>query len=219
MPLKDAYPRLYALSINKTGPISEFGKWEGKVWRLDFQLRRKLFDWELDVWNVFTNTLAGVKMQKLVADTIAWSYYPKGLYTVSSFRRCVEDYNAEEVSEFGKVWYGFSPPKVELFIWQLLHGRILVCEVLKRYGISNRGACPLCGRSEETVDHLFLFCPWTSSVWNSCMGWWSVYCCANKSVNEWFLGWQGLCPKSKLGRAWITLLGGAKPSGVQRSSC
>ncbi|KAK3220003.1 hypothetical protein Dsin_013973 [Dipteronia sinensis] len=59
-----------------------------------------------------------------------------GLYTVSSFRRCVEDYSAEEVSEFGRVWYGFSPPKVELFIWKLLHGRILVCEVLKRCGIS-----------------------------------------------------------------------------------
>ncbi|KAK3199510.1 hypothetical protein Dsin_022925 [Dipteronia sinensis] len=52
-------------------------------------------------------------MQKLVADTIAWSYCPKGLYTVSCFRRCVKDYSAEEVSEFGKVWYGFSPPKVE----------------------------------------------------------------------------------------------------------
>ncbi|KAK2660207.1 hypothetical protein Ddye_006740 [Dipteronia dyeriana] len=36
---------------------------------------------------------------------------------------------------FKKVWLGICPPKIELFIWQLLHGRVLVREVLSKCGV------------------------------------------------------------------------------------
>ncbi|KAK2654741.1 hypothetical protein Ddye_014597 [Dipteronia dyeriana] len=48
----------------------------------------------------------GVKLQKSVADTIAWSFCQKGLYSISFFRRCVEDFGDEDVSKFDKVWCG-----------------------------------------------------------------------------------------------------------------
>ncbi|KAK2662495.1 hypothetical protein Ddye_001069 [Dipteronia dyeriana] len=163
LPLKIAFRRIFTLSSIKECTFSQFGNWEGEVWRWVFQLRKDVFDWEVDIWNACTYMLTEVKLQKSIADTIAWSFCPKGLYSVSFFLKCVEDFGDKDVSEFDEVWCGFIPSKVELFIWQLLHGKILVREVLIRFGLwlGIGVACSLCGESSEAVDHLFLLCPWT----------------------------------------------------------
>ncbi|KAK3197919.1 hypothetical protein Dsin_021334 [Dipteronia sinensis] len=62
-----------------------------------------------------------------------------------------------------------------------------------------------CNEDEETIDHLFLHCRWSWMLWTSCMKWWDVESCANKSLNDWFLCWPGLCSKAKQGRAWNSL--------------
>ncbi|KAK3224588.1 hypothetical protein Dsin_004450 [Dipteronia sinensis] len=142
-------------------------------------------------------------IQEDVSDSVAWSFCSKGLFSVSSYRRCVEDL----VEEHATVWHGNSPPKVEIFVWQLLRGRIMVWDILNRFGVITNDDlfCPLCERAVESMDHLFLLCPWSWSLWTSCMGWWKVNCCANRSINEWFTGWQRLSPSPKMGRAWVML--------------
>ncbi|KAK3199277.1 hypothetical protein Dsin_022692 [Dipteronia sinensis] len=119
-------------------------------------------------------TIASSNIQKDVSDTVAWSFCPKGLYIVSSYRRCVEELTEVGSSEKDSVWKGTSPPKVEIFVWQLLRVRIMVRVMLNKIGAIRNGdlSCPLCVRDVESVDHLFLQCPWVWSLWKTCMGWW-----------------------------------------------
>ncbi|KAK3187888.1 hypothetical protein Dsin_027449 [Dipteronia sinensis] len=102
---------------------------------------------------------------------------------------------------------GCCPPKVEIFIWQVLRGRVMVGQVLRNFEIVLDPSLDygLCHEGSETIDHLFLHCSWSRNLWTSCMDWWGVTSCTNNSVKDWFQGWSGLCPKNRYRRAWDTL--------------
>ena len=42
--LKDLFPRIYALTVNKTGMVHKFGQWIDGIWSWNIELRRLLFD-------------------------------------------------------------------------------------------------------------------------------------------------------------------------------
>ncbi|KAK2640499.1 hypothetical protein Ddye_028294 [Dipteronia dyeriana] len=142
-----------------------------------------------------------VKMRRWVGDCMAWSFCSKGIFFVKSFRRCAEQVWHDDLVESSSVWNGFSPSKVEVFMWQLMSGRLMVRDVLVHFGVViNSGVeCPLCKHHVETSDHLFLLCPWDRKLWSSCMSWQGVSFILN--FQEWF----GLCPNMKYIRVWVTL--------------
>ncbi|KAK2653494.1 hypothetical protein Ddye_013350 [Dipteronia dyeriana] len=143
-----------------------------------------------------------------LAYVLAWNLNRNGMYTVSSFIRSLERNSEVSSSIYKVIWNGIGHSKVKVFLWQLYRGRVLVREVLLRFGMAHLSVvvCPLCSREVETIDHLFLHCPWTLNLWKGCMDWWDVSCCCNKSIQEWLDGWFGLCPSAKCERAWLSLL-------------
>ena len=64
-----------------------------------------------------------------------------------------------------KVWHTNSIPKVNSFIWILLHNKILTAENLRKRGINGPSRCTLCNLDEETTSHLFLHCKTSLLVW------------------------------------------------------
>ncbi|KAK2659185.1 hypothetical protein Ddye_005718 [Dipteronia dyeriana] len=62
--LKEVFPRIFALAVNKSGVIKEFDHLNDNAWFWDIQLRRRTFDWEVDIWNSFSNFLYGVVLLK-----------------------------------------------------------------------------------------------------------------------------------------------------------
>ncbi|KAK3219665.1 hypothetical protein Dsin_013635 [Dipteronia sinensis] len=78
---------------------------------------------------------------------------------------------------------GICPPKVQVFGWQLVKGKVLVRNQLSRYGLDQVACldCPLCGSNVESVDHLFIHCQWSWNLWLKCIGWWKVVGCPNFS--------------------------------------
>ncbi|KAK3197913.1 hypothetical protein Dsin_021328 [Dipteronia sinensis] len=139
----------------------------------------------------------------MVPNTIAWSYNSNGLFSVGSFRRCLEEELRNNEGSYKLIWQGWCPPKVELFTCQLLRGRVIVKEVMNRFGYGPQDlSCPFCNDAIETTSHLFLHCRWTWKVWSECLNWWDVSCCSNNSVEEWCIGWQNLCPAPNSIRAW-----------------
>ena len=89
--LLNAFPRIFSLSSKKNGPVDSFGSWQGQVWVWDIPLRRPCFDWEKDIWNAFASRLEQFKPRTLFQDTIAWSFSPKGIFSVGSFRKKPEE--------------------------------------------------------------------------------------------------------------------------------
>ena len=56
-------------------------------------------------------------------------------------------------------------PRSIFITWLLLHHRLLTADRLISWGVSCISTCPLCGDADETLEHLFFICPYSSSVW------------------------------------------------------
>ncbi|XP_057760238.1 uncharacterized protein LOC130980595 [Arachis stenosperma] len=96
---KDLFPRLFSVLNQRGSVIGDCGFWDGLEWKWNFQWRRQLFQWELDLVNQLYETL---RLVETLPEDIA-SY---------SFTRIV--------------WKGLVPPRVELFIWFDVHGCLLL---------------------------------------------------------------------------------------------
>ncbi|KAK3217752.1 hypothetical protein Dsin_011722 [Dipteronia sinensis] len=206
-PLRLAFPRIFALAVNKTGAIKEYDYWSDWGWVWEVNLHRPVFDWEQDQWKMFMEFIWGIHIQRNIADTVAWSLCPNGEFSVGSFRG-IESENESEGSEFSCIWKGICPPKVEFFLWQLYRDRVMVKEVLNRFGFSQAmdEICPLCRSGAESSNHLFMHCSWSRLLWSACIGWWGMSYCPNLSVKSWVDGWSGMCPSSKHNRALGSLM-------------
>ncbi|KAK2650255.1 hypothetical protein Ddye_017744 [Dipteronia dyeriana] len=92
-----------------------------------------------------------------VHDSVSWVHDWSGEFSVKSFRRCLENGHDQKETIFKDVWLGICPPNIELFIWQLLRGRVLVREVLSKCGVQVgvNLECPFCQDNVESIDHLF----------------------------------------------------------------
>ena len=53
-----------------------------------------------------------------------------------------------------------------MFTWSLMHERVLTGENLEKRGIAGPFRYPLCTEASENIRHLFLKCPYTTSVWD-----------------------------------------------------
>ncbi|KAK2654081.1 hypothetical protein Ddye_013937 [Dipteronia dyeriana] len=93
IPLKLAFPRIFVLSSNKEGAVKDFGNLEGSKWVWDIKLRRPNFGWEREQWQVFVMSLDNINVRKDFHDTIVWVHCTNGIFSVSSFQRCLKTAN------------------------------------------------------------------------------------------------------------------------------
>ncbi|KAK2651427.1 hypothetical protein Ddye_011283 [Dipteronia dyeriana] len=205
--LKVACPRIFSLAVRKHGVVQDFGNWQGNRWVWKVALRRPSFDWKKYQRCVFMSLLDAITIKKSIPDTLVWSYYPDGKFSMESFRYRMEDQNFDNQLDHKFIWQGCCPPKIQIFIWQVLRGRIMVRQVLQNFGIVSETSlvCVLCNNETERIDHLFLLCLWAWKLWIVCMDWWGVANCANNSMKAWLQGWSGLCSSINSRRVWDTL--------------
>ncbi|KAK3200453.1 hypothetical protein Dsin_023868 [Dipteronia sinensis] len=173
-PLKIVFPRIYALASNKNGVIAGFGRWNENQWAWNVNLRKPSFNWEHEQQNSFLQVLDSIVLRIKIKDELVWGLCPSGIFKVGYFRRCLEEVNGVAHDNAKLLWKRIIPPKVELFSWQLFRGRVMVRDVLNHFGCAQGLSlkCPLCKGGSETVDHLFLLCPWSWDLWSRCMSFW-----------------------------------------------
>ena len=115
--------------------------------------------------------LQSIRLRRNLDDDVACLLCQNGCFSACSFRLRLESFCSINSLISAMLWHGIYPPKVEIFVWQLLRGRVLVRDLLSRFGleVGDEWRCPLCGRWVETIDHLFLFCDWSWGLWKACM--------------------------------------------------
>jgi ribonuclease HI len=67
---------------------------------------------------------------------------------------------------WGKIWNLKHWPKITLFLWLVLHSSILTWDNLLKRGFTGPSICTLCGKAEETMNHLLNTCHYTAQVWD-----------------------------------------------------
>ena len=92
------------------------------------------------------------------------------------------------------LWKFPSIPKIDVFIWTVLHNGILTADNLRKKGWALPSRCPLCTCAEETVDHLLLFCDFTKDVWKAML--WPIAVILPGYFTELFSCWISLSPFS-----------------------
>ncbi|KAJ0478339.1 putative RNA-directed DNA polymerase [Helianthus annuus] len=89
-----------------------------------------------------------------------------GSYSVAQFRWKVAEILNIRVMSDGFNWNVWTPCKVLYFIWKLRLGSIAVKTVLAHRGVPITNlSCRMCGREEETIDHLAVSCVFARAVW------------------------------------------------------
>ncbi|XP_072081248.1 uncharacterized protein [Arachis hypogaea] len=83
-----------------------------------------------------------------------------------------EEMLSEDVTSYSftkNIWKGLAPPRMELFVWFVLVGRVNTKERLSRLGVisQNDKRCVLCNKDDEQVHHLFLGCDFVWQVWSA----------------------------------------------------
>ena len=66
-----------------------------------------------------------------------------------------------------KVWQSDCIPKVNCFIWLLMHNKLLTAKNLRKRGIAGPSRCDLCNSKSESSVHLFLQCSVSLQDWKS----------------------------------------------------
>jgi len=95
-----------------------------------------------------------------------------GAYSVNATYATLLDQSSlpPQSSLWSRIWNLDGIPKINLFCWTLAHINILVGENLKKRGFLGPFRCALCRQEEESLDHLFLECPYSKAVWSILLG-------------------------------------------------
>ena len=98
-----------------------------------------------------------------VKDRLGWG--SAGQYSVKEGYKVITTEPNTGERLWKKAWHPHSIPKVNSFIWILLHNKLLTAENLRKRGILGPSRCPLCSSAEETSSHIFLQCKVSLIVW------------------------------------------------------
>ncbi|CAN1796057.1 hypothetical protein LINPERHAP1_LOCUS20800, partial [Linum perenne] len=77
-------------------------------------------------------------------------------------------------------------------LWCCFHGRILTLDNLKVRGFILPNWCALCRKQEESIDHLFIHCPFVSGIWGKVSSRLSISGPVPGGFQDLITGWKGL---------------------------
>ncbi|GKV49682.1 hypothetical protein SLEP1_g56420 [Rubroshorea leprosula] len=176
--LRDLFPRLFQLAINKEGSVKENGTWEGERWKWGIEWRRERMDREKDEEKGLGVMLASIKLRKGVADLWQWRYDVERRYVVKTTYEFLAPEDRLLEGQLCKViWCKMVPSKVGFFGWRLYLDRLPTRWNLRKRGVVLQGdgmVCGLCKEGVEDVNHLFCTCKVAWLGWVKVFKWWGV---------------------------------------------
>ncbi|XP_056690367.1 uncharacterized protein [Spinacia oleracea] len=84
------------------------------------------------------------------------------------------------------IWKARCPPKLKIFLWLILWGRLPTASHLSSRQIIPNGNCQFCPNTQEDMVHLFLNCPRATEFWSN-IEFQPKYNHLHSDVENWFL--------------------------------
>jgi hypothetical protein len=95
-----------------------------------------------------------------------WGWGNSDFYTVSQGYNTLHPPKAlkETMTLWKQIWDPLYLPKVNFFNWVLMHKKTLTGENVEKRGFIGSHRCPMCCSAPETMEHLFVDCPFAQEV-------------------------------------------------------
>ncbi|GJY37845.1 RNA-directed DNA polymerase, eukaryota, reverse transcriptase zinc-binding domain protein [Tanacetum coccineum] len=181
MALKQRYPRLYALELNKKIDVASKLTQESLISSFRRVPRSGVEQSQLiDLMAYIEGVVLGVS-----PDRWSWALEGSGEFSVASVKKVIDDNRLPDVSTQTR-WIKAVPIKVNVHAWKVR----LDCSPT-RLNISGRGIdipsilCPICGRVTESSRHLFFDCHIAKDNFHKICHWWNVDFMEVSSFDEW----------------------------------
>jgi len=164
----DALRRRGIVTLNQLAVPRPVGSWFQR-WRRADSLG--LPDQEKDYLEVYLRNLA---LSNIVLndeeDSLVWEADPEGNYTPKAGYIVLssEADQRDHAWWWKPLWKLNCPAKSKLFMWCVLENKAPTWDNLQKRSFQGPGWCILCKRAQESVEHLFLTCPFSVEVWKEC---------------------------------------------------
>ncbi|GLU23496.1 hypothetical protein SLE2022_394950 [Rubroshorea leprosula] len=99
-----------------------------------------------------------------VVDGFSWQGKANGIFSTTSTYRNLIPISTQLPLDWNWIWTTPTLPKIQMFLWQLAHGRIKTLEFLHHIGIVDDPVCKICKGQIESIEHIFRSCPPTAST-------------------------------------------------------
>ncbi|KAM1060262.1 hypothetical protein TB1_024191 [Malus domestica] len=168
-PLKEQFPRIFSLSRTKNQSISNLiaSSLQPVSWNLEF--RRNLRESEIEEVAGLLQKVESVRLCHSREDRRRWNLEGSGQFTCKSYNSflCNNDV-MHQFPPFAQIWKAKVPPKVKILVWLVALGKVNTCDQIQRrmpFACFSPHWCTLCKSGEESVNHIFLHCPYSIQLW------------------------------------------------------
>lgn len=172
-PLKDIFPRLYAIESRKNcfvlDRLGEMGQQEHK-WEWKRNIRKGMESKEMEE---LKDLIKDISLTN-VADSWKWIISFNNVFSVQSLRREMArlKWNSNE-DKFA--WLHEVPLNINCFVWRFLRNRIAVTDNLIIRGVRlTSTTCACCGSNVDSLQHVFFDCRWAKDLWDKVWRWCSI---------------------------------------------
>jgi hypothetical protein len=179
------FPALFGLEADKTCLVKDRIHMENGEPALSWSWRRSP-ESEAEVTQLFNclNLISHVKLLQQ-EDSWSWGGSSDGEFSVKSVREMIADRITGGLNHH-YIQSHLIPKKINVFGWRAWKDRLPTKVALHRRNIMiNSLLCPLCGSSNESLDHLLIDCLVASVVWQKVAKWCSLPPIQVNSVNCW----------------------------------
>ena len=206
-PLKLQFPRLFSISTRQSATVFSCGKWDGFSWVWSLNWTRSFRPRDLEEWNRLRLILESAHLSSLEDDSFSWTPSKLGFFTVKSLSfelAKASSVDRSKIISWKKLWQGLIPPRVEIFTWMALLGKISSKVLLARRCIipPDDVLCILCNEYHESADHLLLQCSFARNVWVWWLGLWNLSWAFPRSLGEAFEQWAFIGAPPFLKKVW-----------------
>ena len=196
------HPSLFNLDLNKEATVADMwdsDRGEG-CWSPTFL--RSLNDWEIEVVERFLQTLCDQNFSPSGEDMSFLKGVKEKWFSVKIMYKILDPSLAIEFPS-RSVWNPVVPPKIGFFAWEVVWGKVLMLDQLKRRGMTFANRFFLCEEDEESIDHLLIHCKSAKMLWNLFLLIVRVSWVFSRSILHTLLAWQGVTVGKKHKKLWM----------------
>ena len=123
-------------------------------------------------------------------DELIWEGNSNGCYLVAS--RYNSLWSLKEKPPWAKAWLPGLTPKINMFFLLMLQDKIFTLDNLEKRGQYIPNRCILCKHQLESVNHIFIHCPYSMEVWDLLTKKYGVCWCKPSNVLDLFCQWDSM---------------------------